>query len=720
MEEENLIDSCYPAGTEKVSDSGNTEKLIDIGNTEKLIDTGNTEKRVDTDNIEKQVDTGNIKKLGDNVRPESTATTIKRPLEDEDSVSDVHVQLSEEQIQLNFRKPNMAWIKPQYILPRESQKASQKVQQKESEPPLKKQKTTGRNRNRPVDRGPPAAEKLCPSIIMERNCFYGTSCKFCHDVVKFMANKPADIGDTCYVFENYGRCSQSIACRYGSKHIDSNFKNIVNKELHDKFMKHPLTINFLEKDVQKLLWKRKYDFSTANGNVKKVQAWYNNRKAANEQRHNHGDNVEENGKTLDSNTSCETSESSSVDGVTSGVGLGREREAGQSDGVGTISSGDEGHPETGQQHSGCVTDEDLIKLRPMEKKKLNLRGKLYLAPLTTVGNLPFRRVCKGFGADVTCSEMAVATKLLQANQSEWALLKRHRSEDLFGVQVCGSYPDTMTRCAQLLTEVTTIDFVDINCGCPIDMVYKRGEGAALMSKPNKLEQIVKSMTTVLDVPLTLKMRTGISSDKDIAHTLIPKLRDWGVSEVTLHGRSREQRYTRLADWDYINRCAQLAAPMPVFGNGDVLSYEEYYHHLDTTAVGGIMIARGALIKPWIFTEIKERRHWDIAATERLDILKDFVNYGLEHWGSDQQGVETVRKFLLEQLSFSYRYIPVGLLERLPQQVNERPPCYRGRNDLETLLSSPDCADWIKISEMLLGPTPANFSFLPKHRANSYQ
>ncbi|XP_071102844.1 tRNA-dihydrouridine(47) synthase [NAD(P)(+)]-like [Haliotis cracherodii] len=703
MEETNSTDSGNPTSTEKLADPGKTEKLADTGNTEKVADTDNTERRRDPSNH------GNSEKLADpgNTSPEQVTsskvdvTTMKRPMEDEGGIHDTHVQLSEEQIQMNFRKPNMAWIKPQYILPRESQVASHK----ESEPPPKKQKTTGRNRNRPVDRGPPAAEKICPSIIRERDCVYGSSCKFCHDVCKFMANKPPDIGDKCYVFEKYGRCLQSVACRYGSKHIDSDFKNVTNKELYGEISKNPLTINFLEKDVQKLLWKKKYDFSTANENVKKVQDWYNHRKAANEQRKV----MEENGKPLDAKVSSETSESPSVDGTTSAAGVESWGEADQS-----------GHPQAGQGHLGCVTDEDLIKLRPVEKKKLDLQGKLYLAPLTTVGNLPFRRVCKGLGADVTCSEMAVATKLLQANQSEWALLKRHRSEDLFGVQLCGSYPDTMTRCAQLLAEVTTIDFVDINCGCPIDMVYKRGEGSALMSKPNKLEQIVKSMTTVLDVPLTLKMRTGISSDKDIAHNLIPRLRDWGVSEVTLHGRSREQRYTRLADWDYIDRCAQLAAPMPVFGNGDVLSYEEYYQHLDTTAVGGIMLARGALIKPWIFTEIKERRHWDIAATERLDILKDFVNFGLEHWGSDQQGVETVRKFLLEQLSFSYRYIPVGLLERLPQRVNERPPCYKGRNDLETLLSSPDCSDWIKISEMLLGPTPAQFSFLPKHRANSYQ
>ena len=108
----------------------------------------------------------------------------------------------------------------------------------------------------------------------------------------------------------------------------------------------------------------------------------------------------------------------------------------------------------------------------------------------------------------------------------------------------------------------------------------------------------------------------------------------------------------------------------------------------STNVDGIMIARGALYKPWIFTEIKEQRDWDISSSERFDILRRFSNYGLEHWGSDTQGVETTRKFLLEWLSFFYRYIPVGVLERVPHRLNERAPPYIGRNDLETLMASP--------------------------------
>ncbi|KAM3656474.1 tRNA-dihydrouridine(47) synthase [NAD(P)(+)]-like isoform 2-T2 [Ammospiza maritima maritima] len=368
---------------------------------------------------------------------------------------------------------------------------------------------------------------------------------------------------------------------------------------------------------------------------------------------------------------------------------------------------------------GPLTDEDITKLRPCEKKKLEIQGKLYLAPLTTCGNLPFRRICKRFGADVTCGEMAVCTNLLQGQSSEWALLKRHHTEDIFGVQLEGAFPDTMTKCAELLNRTINVDFVDINVGCPIDLVYKKGGGCALMTRSNKFEQIVRGMNSVLDVPLTVKIRTGVQEKVNVAHKIIPRIREWGASMVTLHGRSREQRYTRSADWAYIAECARLASPMPLFGNGDILSYEDANRAMQM-GVSGIMIARGALIKPWLFTEIKEQRHWDISSRERFDILKDFTNFGLEHWGSDTQGVEKTRKFLLEWLSFLCRYIPVGLLEHLPQKINERPPYYLGRDYLETLMASQNVDDWIKISELLLGPVPPSFTFLPKHKANSYR
>lgn len=371
-----------------------------------------------------------------------------------------------------------------------------------------------------------------------------------------------------------------------------------------------------------------------------------------------------------------------------------------------------------------VNDSDYVEVpenKRENKKSIDFRGKTFLAPLTTVGNLPFRRLCKSFGADITCGEMALATNLLQGQASEWALLRRHESETCFGVQVCGGYGDAMTRCAQLISEQAPhIDFVDINFGCPIDVVTKKGAGSACLLRPNRMADILRGMSSVLSCPITLKMRKGFHDGGDVAHEIIPQVASWGGTAVTLHGRTREQRYSKLADWEYIKKCAtDIPDGLQIIGNGDVLSWKDHQRAVDDCGVATTYIARGALIKPWIFQEIKETRDWDISAGERLDIVRSFVSYGLEHWGSDDKGVESTRRFLLEWLSFAHRYIPVGLLEQVPQVINWRPPAFVGRNDLETLLGSPDPRDWIKISEMFLGPVPLGFQFTPKHKATSY-
>uniref|UniRef100_A0A3B3YIF0 tRNA-dihydrouridine(47) synthase [NAD(P)(+)] n=1 Tax=Poecilia mexicana TaxID=48701 RepID=A0A3B3YIF0_9TELE len=524
-----------------------------------------------------------------------------------------------------------------------------------------KKRFRGQNKSRPHIKPTTYEEKrLCLSVIQKNGeCKFGDKCIFYHDVAEYLANKPADIGERCYLYDTFGKCEYGLACRFATAHTTADFKTMEKAELVKAYEGRTLVKNSLSKDLQYRLRKRSVTFKKSEEYLKMLS----DNKDKKEQ--------QSNGKTQNLKT------------------------------------------------VGPLTDADVIKLRPCEKKKVDFKDKLYLAPLTTCGNLPFRRVCKRFGADITCGEMAMCTNLLQGHQSEWALLKRHESEDLFGVQVEGCFPDTMTRCAELINNYTDVDFVDINSGCPIDLVYKKGGGCGLMTRTRKFEQIIKGMNYVLDVPVTVKIRTGVQEKSNIAHKLIGEMKNWGVSMVTLHGRSREQRYTKLADWDYISTCAKLADPVPLFGNGDILSYEDAVKAKET-GVSGIMIARGALIKPWIFTEIKESRHWDVSSSERLDILRDFTNFGLEHWGSDTRGVEKTRNFLLEWLSFMCRYIPVGLLERVPQKINERPPYYMGRNYLESLMASQNVDDWIRISEMLLGPVPKNFNFLPKHKANSYK
>jgi len=249
---------------------------------------------------------------------------------------------------------------------------------------------------------------------------------------------------------------------------------------------------------------------------------------------------------------------------------------------------------------------------------------------------------------------------------------------------------------------------------------------AVLDTPNKLGKVLLGMNRVLgDIPVTVKLRTGVKEGRNTAHRLMPRLQEWGVGAVTIHGRTRQQRYTKLADWDYIKQCADTLRYsasddlpyIPIFGGGDVFSSQGYWECLETSGVDGIMVGRGALIKPWIFTEIKERREWDISSRERLDMIRKLCEFGLNHWGSDTAGVNTTRRYVCESLSFLHRYIPIGLLERLPGRMNERAPAFRGRDELETLLASADSKKWVEISGMFLGAPPENWEFQPKHRSN---
>lgn len=360
-----------------------------------------------------------------------------------------------------------------------------------------------------------------------------------------------------------------------------------------------------------------------------------------------------------------------------------------------------------------------------ESRKLDFRGKVYVAPLTTVGNLPFRRVCTNLGADITVSEMAMASNLLKGDRKEWALLRRHPSEKCFGIQVCGGYPDLMTRCAELLDNEVQSDFIDVNMGCPIDGVCAKGAGSSLMRDTDRLKTVVQSMTSVSSTPVTIKLRMGYFDDpsKYVAHDIIPKAKAWGAFAATLHGRTREQRYSRLADWSYIHRCADAAASseFTLIGNGDVYTYEDWNAQIANKKVATCMIGRGAIIKPWLMTEIKEQRHWDISANERLDLFKDFVHYGLENWGSDSVGVEKTRRYLLEWMSYTHRYVPIGLLEQnVVPKLHLRPMRYVGRSELETKLASDELGDWLELSELCgLGKPDPSFRFVPKHASNSY-
>jgi tRNA-dihydrouridine synthase 3 len=361
---------------------------------------------------------------------------------------------------------------------------------------------------------------------------------------------------------------------------------------------------------------------------------------------------------------------------------------------------------------------DVIARQPATRGLFT--NKLVLAPLTTVGNLPFRRICKSFGADVTVSEMAVVFNLNRLQKNEWSLLRRHESEDIFGIQLAVSRPqEAATFALALEASGFSYDFLDVNCGCPVEKIVKSGCGCGLWERTGRLRDVVENLAIHQSRPVSIKCRIGPDEDVPTLHRQIHQYSTWGAAAVTVHGRSRKQRYTKFANWDYLEQCA-LLTPLPLIGNGDIMSVEDALEHREKQPhITSFMIGRGALIKPWLFEEIKSGQVKDISSSERLDMLKEFCRCGMAHWGADERGVMTTRRFLCEWLSFLHRYVPVGLLERLPQRINERPPFYEGRDELETLMASDSVTDWIRISELLLGPVEEKFRFTPKHKSNSY-
>lgn len=330
------------------------------------------------------------------------------------------------------------------------------------------------------------------------------------------------------------------------------------------------------------------------------------------------------------------------------------------------------------------------------------RNVIAMAPMATGGNLPYRRLCKSFGAQLTCSEMVLAHKLVGGGRGEDPLMRRHADEDVFGIQIAGAKENIMVESARVAVE-RGCDYLDLNFGCPIDLVVRRGSGAALLKKPTKLVSIVAAVRAAVDVPLLVKIRTGWLENKVIAPQLAPRIAEAGADAISIHGRSREQRYRRDADWSIIDEVAR-AVEIPVLGNGDILTVWDYQLRRRDTAVSGVVVARGALIKPWIFRELLTGEPWQPTVAERWLVMRRFYDFATEYFGDDEKGQNRVQRFFLWHLGFWHRYRPFTQQDWQDAQpaslIQQRVDPMAG--DTETqLLCSADPDDHLEIWRRLL-------------------
>ena len=291
---------------------------------------------------------------------------------------------------------------------------------------------------------------------------------------------------------------------------------------------------------------------------------------------------------------------------------------------------------------------------------VDLTGHAWLAPLTKGGNLPFRRLCVDFGARITMSEMAYSRQILRRSRSELALLRKHESETCFGVQLAAS-KDTDAVSAGKAAVERGAAFVDLNCGCPIHDTVRRGMGATLLRRPKALLAVVEAMARELPVPVTVKIRAGWRTGSENALEIGRALEDVGAAAVCLHGRTAEQRYTKAADWGLIGELAS-ALSIPVIGNGDLLTHFEAEKRQAESGCAAVMLARGALIKPWLFQEVAESASWEPTAEERVAVYRRLAVYMKEHFRDDEMGRERAMRFLPWHFDFFCRYRPLPTAE----------------------------------------------------------
>ena len=226
----------------------------------------------------------------------------------------------------------------------------------------------------------------------------------------------------------------------------------------------------------------------------------------------------------------------------------------------------------------------------------------FLAPMAGFTDATYRMICAARGASLVYTEMVSAKGLYYGDRKSPELLEIGESEAPTAYQIFGSDPDIMAWAAEKLDERENV-LLDVNMGCPVPKVVKNGEGSALLKNPELIYKIIKSMTNATDKPVTAKIRIGISgASEDAGIEAAQAIEAGGAKAVAVHGRTREQYYSGAVDKEYIKRIKESVA-IPVIGNGDIRTFEDAKNMFSETGCDFLMIGRGALGNPWLFSEL---------------------------------------------------------------------------------------------------------------------
>lgn len=292
-----------------------------------------------------------------------------------------------------------------------------------------------------------------------------------------------------------------------------------------------------------------------------------------------------------------------------------------------------------------------------------------LAPMEDVTDSLFRLICREQGAAMVYSEFVSAEALVRNVSSTTRKLHIEEAERPVAIQIYGREPEDMVAAAKMVEQAGP-DVIDINFGCPVKKVARKGAGAGMLRDIPKLLKITKSVVDAVSVPVTVKTRLGWDCENKIITELAPALQDCGIKALTIHGRTRSQMYTGDADWTLIGEVkADPRIEIPIIGNGDITTPEKAKEAFDTYGVDGIMIGRASFGAPWIFHDvtqyIREGNYKPLSTEEKIEILKRQINESIERI-DEYRGILHIRRHLAASPTFkslpNFRPMRIAMLK----------------------------------------------------------
>src|ERR1044071_8390999 len=270
----------------------------------------------------------------------------------------------------------------------------------------------------------------------------------------------------------------------------------------------------------------------------------------------------------------------------------------------------------------------MSEIRPFKIRDIEINPPLVLSPMAGVTDISFRRLLKQRGGiGLTVSEFISVEGLTRNNPKSKRQMRFYENERPFAVQIFGGQPERMRMAAEMAEEVGA-DILDVNCGCPAPKVVKHGGGSGLLRDLPRLETILKEIKKAITIPLTVKIRAGFYDSHRNAVEVARLAEACGAEHIALHGRTKEQAYKGLANWELV-RDVKEAVRVPVSGSGDVTTIEGAFQKFRETGCDGVLIGRGAMANPWIFRQIEDalagREPFEPTLDDKREVLIEYFD-----------------------------------------------------------------------------------------------